>query len=286
MEYSDSGKQMRKLLEEMEINKVLHPFDVDFYNPVEMFLYNCDYTKPIITEGLIHTYPVDKTIHYISKALKIDASHFKVETHNGVNKVFVTINENETPRELLIASFEYCGYFHSVDAESRTTREGVCTTLVFEPKHQRDNTKEILEHNVVLYHISPSAFEKSILRTGLSPRSKSIYFKYPERVYLIEQKCGESYIFNLAWQISESISFDNQWKNINDANKDPYAWTIYAIDTTKLQKDIKFFKDPNWENGVFTPNNISPGAISRYGHFDFHKYLETDDTNTVKIEWN
>lgn len=286
MEYSDNALIMRKFLDEMESDKRLYPFDVDFSNPVEKFLFSCDYTKPIITEGLIHTYPIEKTIDYVSRALKIDESCFDVnEGENGVKKIFVKINEDSTPKNLVIAAFEYCGYFHSVDKETRYCEDGIYTTLVFEPKHQKDDTSEILKNNKHLYHISPRVFEGSILKRGLSPKSKNIYFKYPERVYLISEGCKETYIFNLAWQISESISYDNLWKNIDDANKNPYTWTIYEIDAAKLQDDIRVFKDPNWEYGIFTPDNINPSAIIRYGHFDFDGYLNTGDAETVKIIW-
>lgn len=287
MEYSDKGLVMRRFLEEMEFDKRLHPFDVDFFNPVERFLYKCDYRKPIIIEGLIHTYPPEKTINYISKALKIDLSCFEINHgENGIERIFVKINEQKTPRKLVIAAFGYCGYFHSLDKEARTTGDGVISTLVFEQRNQKDDTVEILANNKVLYHVSPSVFEGSILKIGLSPRTKNNYFKYPERVYLIEEGCKETYIFNLAWQISESISYDNFWKGIDNGYKDPYSWTIYKIDVGKMRKGTRLFKDPNWRYGIFTPDNVPPESIIGIGHFDFNTFLETNNTEDVKIQWN
>ena len=286
MEYSKEGKEMRELLEKMELDKFIHPFLNEELNPVSNFLRACDYTKPIITEGLIHTYPAKKAVNYISKALKLDVSSFEIrEGENGIEKIFVTINEKEKQRNVVIAAFEYCGYFYSSDAKSSLSPSGVSITMMFEQKNQKDETGKILEETPVMYHISPSVFEGSILNSGLVPRHKNVYFKYPERVYLIDGKCEETYIFNLAFQLAESISYDNMWKNIDSSDKDPYSWTIYEIDSTKLKPGTRLFRDPNWESGIFTPDNIGPDAISRYGHFDFSEYLETDDVDTVKIIW-
>lgn len=287
MEYSGKGKEMRELLERMEANKVLYPYDGDLSNPVDMFLKESNFTKPIVTEGLIHTYPPEKTINYISNALKIDKSFFEINVaNNDVQRIFAKINLNKTPEKLVIAAFEYCGYFHALNKETNVTQDGkYYITMVFEQKNQKDDTEEILENNKTLYHISPTMFEKSIFNIGLSPKHGNYYFNFPERVYLVEEKCTDGHLFSLAWNMSRGIYNGNLKRLIDIRDKDQFSWTIYVIEVNKLQPGTKFFKDPNWEFGIFTPNNISPKAFHYYGHFDFHKYLETGNINDVNITW-
>ncbi len=283
MEYSNNGKEMRTLLEQMEFEKILHPFDIDFMNPVSRFLYQSDYKKKIITEGLIHTYPADVTVRYISGALKINKNNFAIlQGENKIEKICVTFDDGLVPKKLVVAAFNYCGYFCSFDYGDTPGM----SSMVFEQRNQGDDTDEIRGKETFLYHISPRIYEDNILTNGLSPRHRNLYFNYPERVYLINGSTPETKILSLGLQLADALHEKLLRQNIPDKYKDCYSWTIYKIDIDKLPSDIRLFKDPDYKFGIFTPDNVPTPAFSGIGHFDYHKFNTTGNVDEVKIIWN
>lgn len=104
-----------------------------------------------------------------------------------------------------------------------------------------------------LYHLSIREFQKSILRYGIYPKSKSKISYHDSRIYVCKSILAcKSLIPNM-----KSIYNYQKWKypksKIND------NWVIYEIDTNNL--DIKLFIDPNYIGGYYTTSNIPPDNV-------------------------
>lgn len=117
--------------------------------------------------------------------------------------------------------------------------------IYYEPKFD-------IELNIpnFLYHLSIQEYERSILSKGLIPKSKSKLSKHLDRIYLCDriEDC-KSLISRM------KLHYYNRpiESKIND------KWVIYKIDTSDL--DIKLYRDPNYENGYYTIDNIPMSKI-------------------------
>lgn len=99
-----------------------------------------------------------------------------------------------------------------------------------------------------LYHISIKEFEKIILKSGISPKSKSKISYHDSRIYVCKSILGcKSLIPNMK-------SFYQQQKWSNPKSKINDNWIIYEIDTNGL--NMKLYTDPNYIGGYYILNNI------------------------------
>lgn len=294
MLYTDEGERMRLWMDEMGrlvdqtyLDQRYKIYDYGFGNPVGMFLTECYINEPIVTEGLIHTYPPETTIRYISGALNIPEQSFSVEKNeNGNNKIYCTYSPSKTSKKLLYAGFEYCGYRYAVTQQRKIGIDDAYITDAFEEKNPNINdTEAILSTQRHLYHVSPSYYEKKIIKNGIVPKHKNSRFNYPERVYLLDGDIDEGYILGLAYQLSlvkDGDADDNGF----DIYQNNDLYSVFKIDVDKLPKNIRLFKDPNYKGGIFTPDNIPPGAITAVGHINFTHYKASNGKSDVKIIWD
>lgn len=293
MEYTNEGKRMRfyinefgKVSEENEEDIIRNSgiYDIGYDNPVGRFLAEHDLSKPILTEGLIHTYPPSKTVNYISKALKIPVTDFEVVGNKDEEKIFVWIPDNQVKKKLVVAAFEYCGYYLSRGVSWITSMNGNRVRLMFERKYQKDETETLFKKSKVFYHVSPEYYKEKIIKNGIYPLHKNEDFNFPERVYLILGTAPERKVLGLAYELSQSIFRKN---GSNDANKirNPFKWTVFEIDGNRFREGTKLFNDPNFEYGVFTPDNIPRESIVRTGDIDFTKLYKEGEDIGIKINW-
>ena len=99
-----------------------------------------------------------------------------------------------------------------------------------------------------LYHLSIVEFQNSILKNGLSPKSKSKVSYHDSRIYVCKSILGcKSLIPNMK-MIYNQQKWSNPKSKIND------KWVIYEIDTKDL--DIKLYYDPNYLGGYYILSNI------------------------------
>ncbi len=98
-----------------------------------------------------------------------------------------------------------------------------------------------------LYHISPTVNEDKILKIGLAPKNKEKIATHPSRIY-----------FAFDYKDAEFLAKD---RNFNQGKK---HMTIFKVDMIELNKRrlIRFFKDPDFEGGIYTYENIPPQFIS------------------------
>jgi hypothetical protein len=104
-----------------------------------------------------------------------------------------------------------------------------------------------------LYHLSIQEFEKSILKSGISPKSKSKISYHDSRIYLCKHILGCKDLIPKMIMIYSQQKWSNPKSKIND------KWIIYEIDTTVL--DMKLYSDPNYIGGYYTLINIPSKSI-------------------------
>jgi hypothetical protein len=122
--------------------------------------------------------------------------------------------------------------------------------IIFESKFD-------IEFNIPdkLYHLSIKEFEKSILKGGISPKSKSKVSYHDSRIYVCKTILGcKSLIANMKM-------IYNQQKWSNPKSKIDDRWVIYEIDTNGL--DIKLYTDPNYIGGYYILNNIPISNVKK-----------------------
>ena len=122
--------------------------------------------------------------------------------------------------------------------------------IIFESKFD-------IEFNIPdkLYHLSIKEFEKSILKGGISPKSKSKVSYHDSRIYVCKTILGcKSLIENMKM-------IYNQQKWSNPKSKIDDRWVIYEIDTNGL--DIKLYTDPNYIGGYYILNNIPISNVKK-----------------------
>ena len=102
-----------------------------------------------------------------------------------------------------------------------------------------------------LYHLSIQEFEKDVLKRGLIPKSKSKLSKHLDRIYLCKSNTDCSILIS---------RMKLHYSNKTLKNKINSKYIIYKIDTNNL--NIKLYKDPNYNNGYYSINNIPATNIS------------------------
>lgn len=215
----------------------------------------------VLSEGLIKTYPTKKTIDYVYNYVGVDDLKFYCNTENELNDndvidivtVIADSNNNNIAliRDNVIHAMEVCGYVLSTEYDVRENGKDE-TCWQFEPKYNDIQNVPMFSY---LYHVSTYDKKEKIKANGLTPRSDSIHFKYPPRIYLFtDLKMADWYINYGGKNSKEYVD-----KELKKGNK----FLIYQIGCSKLSKDIKFYRDGMMPFGtaIYTYDNIPPSAI-------------------------
>lgn len=221
---------------------------VTFNNPLSVML----------SEGLIMSYPVDKTIHYVKKLFNIPDNC--IRTRGDVILIFANVSmHNMVVLNKLIRTMQLCGYFLSAPKMNvLRNRDGQKTTLQFEPKYDHDVKDDILKGEKELLHITLSKNVEKIKSIGLTPSSKNKFFNYPERIYLLKGSIPYEDILDLAELLASVYNYNNK------GEKRDYDYSLLHLDVNKLPDTIRLFPDSNFESyGLYTIDNIPPSVITK-----------------------
>ena len=196
-----------------------------------------------LKEGLTKTTNRGKAINIIKKTfpnLEINDS----KESNTFN--IVRINEEDLPSILKLTN--NLGWFPSWISSpfyngkySKDIKINTTSKIRFEAKYDEkvENVPEFL------FHVTPSTNTSKIQEKGLSPKSRSKASYHPERIYLLKYT---SYAIDLA-----DMFYQKTGETI---------WDLLKINTQKIPGDyLKLYKDPNYQHGYYTLNNIPPQAI-------------------------
>lgn len=220
-----------------------------------------DEDNPTINEGLIKTYPIDKSINYIVRKYGLSSNQVQVNSMNNgiipVDIICVILPNGIDGNTLgnIKHDLQTCGYFNNQEPTSiQNTNYFV---LAFEPKFSKDISKMVRQNYKYLYHSTPRIYMDKIVKLGLIPKSKNSLFFYPDRTFLmIGDKLDPKQI--------------NVLKNVQSARNahvDPNnpietkEYVLLTIDVSRLPTDIKFYCDPMADGAIFTYDNVPPNTI-------------------------
>lgn len=205
-----------------------------------------------LTEGLIQSYPIDKTIEHVKKFFNLDGKQIrKIDCGNNIQQILVDIPVINANEDLVIDAFNKCGYHLGYKNVFIDRFGNQWLSLQFEPKFQKDETLKIRQEEQTLYHLTPSYNKGKILNIGFSPRCKNEMFYYPNRTYFLRGSTDKNEILNLGQQLF--------YTNSSLGNNGDYI--LFQIDLDLVPDNIRFFIDANHLYGIFTSGNIQPNAI-------------------------
>ena len=188
--------------------------------------------------------PMDEVIHTIKETYDLDDWQI-IKRKNQISFIIADIDKNKS---LIECDMKYLGYFLSFSEPIHI--DGMhWLKMRFEPNVQEDESNRIKQYGILL-HMSPTGNTEHIMKEGITPQSKNKYFNYPNRVYLF--KGDIQYIF--LKRFGRGMARAN---GLPDSN----AYTVFEVDTEKLPDNIKFYEDPNLDEGVYTEHTIPPSAI-------------------------
>ena len=223
-----------------------------------------------INEGLIKTHPYNivlnkvnflpnNLIYNINYTQSDNIIHFEILYFNKLSEVSKTFDVIESyfinmmgwfPSMMVIENLS--GMENSIQYNRDYLIKNINflqkVKITFESKFDIEST--ITEK---LYHLSIKEFEKSILKNGISPKSKSKISYHDSRIYLCKSIMDcQSLIPNMKMFYSQQ-----KWSNPNSKIND--KWVIYEIDMNDVE--MKLYSDSNYIGGYYTLSNISPTKI-------------------------
>lgn len=226
---------------------------VNFLNPVTRLM------KHDLHEGLIKTYPLNKTIQYIKEYFKLsDKEIYPIDATNGREQIAIIVPIIGNNLELVKKAFALCGYYLGYPKEDEL-EDGKIYELQFEKKYEENILEKLRKNEKVIYHVTPIYNVGKIKKIGLTPKSKNSVFWYPERIYFVVGSV-KSIVNDVATAL-DSVS-------TNKINNGKYA--VIEVGLDKIPEHVKFYIDANAPYSIYTYDNISPNAITDIHEIDIN----------------
>lgn len=223
-----------------------------------------------IKEGLIKTQPADvvlrkviflpnNLIYGIRHTKSDNLIHFEISFFNKLSEISKTFDAIESFFINMMGWFPFMMKIISLSGmenDIQYNKDYLIKNMSFIGKvNIIFESKFDIESNIPdkLYHLSIKEFEKSILKNGLSPKSKSKISYHDNRIYVCKS------ILNCKSLIPKMKMIYNQQKWSNPKSKINDDWVIYEIDTSGL--DIDLYYDPNYIGGYYLLKNIPSNNI-------------------------
>lgn len=226
-------------------------------NPLTILMF--DINNPYVNEGLISTYPIDRTVSYIANYFNLARNQIsKVKASNDIYHILVIIPNRDNNLELMKRAMQFCGYYLGHPKEASLPKNQF-VKLQFEPKVQKDCSKSIRATESVLLHLTPYHNLGKIRHIGFSPRCKNELFDYPSRIYFLKGSIIPQEINAIGSRLSK----------VNNSPGNTGRYALITIDIAKIPSHVKMYPDPNYPHGIFVTENISPDVISSVREITF-----------------
>lgn len=262
------------------------------------------YTE-FLNEGLVATYPFNKLISEIEKAIGtchkvkqppffydddpskimwIDGeSEFNSPVLDGILRIRFPKYKNAENYDKIINHLKHVldafGYFISSYDENRQI-------ISIESKFGRNVTNDIKEHNDFLYHLTPRMYLDKIAKIGLCPMSKNVY-NFPSRIYLFTDSILDKYVsFAKELYMKKPKFYDIILGNTDEYDKyvehgvDPKGYSILKVSVDGIKSPI--YIDPNFSplmglTALYTEGNIAPKYVEFVDIFSVSTSISTDN---------
>lgn len=209
----------------------------DDINMYQQFVKQMKNNNLVISEGLIYTYPIQKSMNIIKKRFP------ELDVDLDINgEIYIKGDIGEI--EKYIPLFTNLGYFISfltIDGHNwikEYDSKTIPTSLLLEPLYDIRIDK-IPEK---LYHLSPLKYKSKILKYGFIPKSKNRISIHPDRIYVSD---------DLLTTIKFTKTFDREY---SPYYKDGYC--VYFIDGKYIKE---LYGDINLRDSeYYIIHNISP----------------------------
>ena len=232
-----------EVFQEGDLRLVNHT--ITYNNPVSLYM-GCQ-----LREGLIHTYPIDKSIQYVKDYFQLE--DWRIQK-SGIgaddNGIVVRIPSVGINVELIKKAMSLCGYHLSYPREENIPQNEE-VELFFKAKHEDDRSEQIRQEETTLLHITPAYNEGKIRHIGLSPKSKNDLFDYPDRIYLLRGSTPKDRVLDLIKRL--------HYTNKSLGNNGEYL--IYRLDLSRIPENVKLCIDTTCEFGLYATQNIRPDVI-------------------------
>lgn len=178
--------------------------------------------------------------------------------HNDIAIVVICANIGDNIT-IIENDMEQLGWFRSIQPRYVTLADGKrYVALQFEPKFQ-DNANDIVRAMPYIFHWTPWYNVPSIEKNGLVSQCSDKNFIHPSRLYFVKYGTNQAECLNIGRQLYEYTK--------NKPHGDLYA--LLLIDVKKIPKEVNFFLDPRYDQGIFVENqNIPLSAIVGKNTFD------------------
>ena len=227
------------------------------------------------------TFPLDKVENYIHKIENelniIIKSEFKNDVPNSlknttqfddkqldiIKRDYSDFTEEEKIKlsdKLQLIGFKYLiSYKDNYEVEH----------MFYTPNMQ--NTIDLFKFNDMkyLYHICPNYVVDKIQKNGFTPKAKNSVFIYDPRIHFVYGFVGIDILRMLAYELD--------MKNTSKGNKHEYS-----VIKIKIPETIKFYKDFEYNYGVYTKENIDPSYIvdiKTLPNMSFNEYFKNIASN-------
>lgn len=267
---SDIIDTMHILYDEFNVNKLqLIKTEWKLYEPYYYLLEHDLFFNHILTENTGICIKPEYVIKFLKSKFKLKNWQFEKDIFNNVDSIVATYteiydeydknsvykkkindgnaiilnipnikNNKEVIKKTLNRFGYYLGSCSHFDAYHHDW-----IVMVFHAIYS-DNVNAIVFKHKFIYHITKECNKESILKNGFIPQSSNKHFNYPNRCHFFVCDKDEAKLFIYDFT--------------NDQNE---KYVLFTLDTSKIDKNINFYPDPNLQDAVITKVPVSKDAI-------------------------
>jgi hypothetical protein len=228
-------KSVKSVLDEARYDEIDGFGAITYGNPFGMCL-----AKPSkLLEGLIKTYPIEKTVKYMRKFLGFnedDDTFVKLgkDEQNGNFIDFYVLKKWKYYSNIISQikkGMNLCGYHFSFQIDVVYCNE-MATYLQYEPKFN-DKIADINKWNTI-YHVTSIYNFQKIKEIGLCPKSSNTFLSYPPRVYCFNGDSNLKDIIDLTSSLDMHKNIDSKDPSKYDEKHLDRRYIIISINTSKI----------------------------------------------------